>query len=99
MACEVRRLCAGRLFPEQIAVAFNGERKCPRFLDELIYRRCPPMMAGLLQRWRAGLVWLQPAATLPDSRRHANGGKGTLVRIIQALVGLRTLPTANRVFE
>ena len=69
--------------------AFDAEAECPRFLNELIYPAVEPEDADLLQRW-AGLALfgynLPQRLLILDGT--ANGGKGTLVRIIQALVGL-----------
>jgi P4 family phage/plasmid primase-like protien len=70
-------------------IAFNAEAECPRFLNELIYPAVEPDDADLLQRW-AGLALfgynLPQRFMILDGT--ANGGKGTLVRIIQSLVGL-----------
>ncbi|HOX59059.1 MAG TPA: bifunctional DNA primase/polymerase [Candidatus Paceibacterota bacterium] len=69
--------------------AFDGEAECPRFLNELIYPAVSAGDADLLQRW-AGLALfgynLPQRFLILDGT--ANGGKGTLVRVIQALVGL-----------
>jgi P4 family phage/plasmid primase-like protien len=69
--------------------AFDAGAECPRFLNELIYSAVEPDDADLLQRW-AGLALfgynLPQRFLILDGT--ANGGKGTLVRIIQALVGL-----------
>ena len=69
--------------------AFNAEAECPRFLEQLIYPAVNLDDAGLLQRW-AGLALfgynLPQRFLILDGT--PNGGKGTLVRIIQALVGL-----------
>ena len=68
--------------------AFVPDAECPRFLNELIYPAVEPDDADLLQRW-AGLALfgynLPQRFLLVDGT--PNGGKGTLVRIIQALVG------------
>ncbi len=68
--------------------------ECPRFLNELIYPAVAPDDADLLQRW-AGLALfgynLPQRFLILDGT--PNGGKGTLVRIIQALVGHRRTPT------
>ena len=68
--------------------AFVPEAECPRFLNELIYPAVEPDDADLLQRW-AGLALfgynLPQRFLIVDGT--PNGGKGTLVRIIQALVG------------
>ncbi len=73
----------------QSPYAFDAEAECPRFLNELIYSAVEPDDADLLQRW-AGLALfgynLPQRLMILDGT--ANGGKGTLVRIIQALVGL-----------
>ena len=70
-------------------VVFDGEAECPRFLNELIYPAVAPEDADLLQRW-AGLALfgynLPQRFLILDGT--PNGGKGTLVRILQALVGL-----------
>lgn len=67
---------------------FQPEAQCPRFLNELIYPAVEPDDADLLQRW-AGLALfgynLPQRFLIVDGT--PNGGKGTLVRIIQALVG------------
>ena len=68
--------------------AFEPDAECPRFLNELIYPAVEPDDADLLQRW-AGLALfgynLPQRFLIVDGT--PNGGKGTLVRIIQALVG------------
>ena len=73
----------------QSPFAFDGEAECPRFLNELIYPAVPADDADLLQRW-AGLALfghnLPQRFLILDGM--PNGGKGTLVRIIQALVGV-----------
>ena len=62
--------------------------QCPRFLNELIHPAVEPDDADLLQRW-AGLALfgynLPQRFLILDGT--PNGGKGTLVRILQALVG------------
>jgi P4 family phage/plasmid primase-like protien len=72
----------------QSPIAFDGEADCPRFLHELIYPAVNAEDADLLQRW-AGLALfgynLAQRFMILDGT--PNGGKGTLVRIIQALVG------------
>ena len=72
----------------QSPFSFDGEAECPRFLNELIYPAVPADDADLLQRW-AGLALfgynLPQRFLILDGT--PNGGKGTLVRIIQALVG------------
>ena len=72
----------------QSPFAFEPEAECPRFLNELIYPAVPADDADLLQRW-AGLALfgynLPQRLLILDGT--PNGGKGTLVRIIQALVG------------
>lgn len=69
--------------------AFDATAECPRFLNELIYPAVSAEDADLIQRW-AGLALfgynLPQRFLILDGT--ANGGKGTLVRIIQALVGL-----------
>ena len=69
--------------------AFDGAAECPRFLKELIYPAVNADDADLLQRW-AGLALfgynLPQRFLILDGT--PNGGKGTLVRIIQSLVGL-----------
>lgn len=73
----------------QSPYAFDAAAECPRFLNELIYPAVEPDDADLLQRW-AGLALfgynLPQRFLIVDGT--PNGGKGTLVRIIQALVGL-----------
>jgi len=73
----------------QSPFAFDAAAECPRFLKELIYPAVEPDDADLLQRW-AGLALfgynLPQRFLILDGT--PNGGKGTLVRIIQALVGL-----------
>jgi P4 family phage/plasmid primase-like protien len=73
----------------QSPFAFDPAAECPRFLNELIYPAVEPDDADLLQRW-AGLALfgynLPQRFLIVDGT--PNGGKGTLVRIIQALVGL-----------
>ena len=84
----------GQFAPEdysrnQSPIAFDGEAECPRFLNELIYPAVPKDDADLLQRW-AGLALfgynLPQRFLILDGT--PNGGKGTLVLIIQALVGV-----------
>jgi len=73
----------------QSPFAFEPEAECPRFLNELIYPAVSADDADLLQRW-AGLALfgynLPQRFVILDGT--PNGGKGTLVRIIQALVGV-----------
>ena len=73
----------------QSPFAFDAAAECPRFLKELIHPAVEPDDADLLQRW-AGLALfgynLPQRFLILDGT--PNGGKGTLVRIIQALVGL-----------
>ena len=73
----------------QSPIAFDAEAECPRFLNELIYPAVNAEDADLLQRW-AGLALfgynLPQRFLILDGT--PNGGKGTLVRIIQALVGV-----------
>jgi putative DNA primase/helicase len=74
----------------QSPYAFDATAECPRFLNELIYPAVEPEDADLLQRW-AGLALfgynLPQRFLIVDGT--PNGGKGTLVRIIQALVGVQ----------
>jgi P4 family phage/plasmid primase-like protien len=67
---------------------FKPGADCPRFLSELILSAISPDDASLLQRW-AGLALF--GYNLPQRflilDGIAGGGKGTFVRIIQALVG------------
>jgi P4 family phage/plasmid primase-like protien len=69
--------------------AFDATAECPRFLNELLLTAVPAEDADLLQRW-AGLALfgynLPQRLLILDGT--ANGGKGTFVRIIQALVGV-----------
>jgi P4 family phage/plasmid primase-like protien len=73
----------------QSPFAFDPAAECPRFLNELIYPAVEPDDAELLQKW-AGLALfgynLPQRFLIVDGT--PNGGKGTLVRIVQALVGL-----------
>ncbi len=73
----------------QSPFAFDPEAECPRFLNELIYPAVSEDDADLIQRW-AGLALfgynLPQRFLILDGT--PNGGKGTLVRIIQALVGV-----------
>jgi phage/plasmid-associated DNA primase len=73
----------------QSPFAFDPVAECPRFLNELIYPAVSADDADLLQRW-AGLALfgynLPQRFLIVDGT--PNGGKGTLVRIVQALVGL-----------
>lgn len=68
---------------------FDAEAECPRFLNELILPAVTPDDADLLQR-RAGLALF--GYNLPQRflilDGIPNGGKGTLVRIIQSWVGI-----------
>ena len=72
----------------QSPIAFDPKAECPRFLDELIHSAVSPEDADLIQRW-AGLALF--GYNLPQRflilEGTPAGGKGTLVRIIQALVG------------
>ena len=73
----------------QSPYGFDPEAECPRFLNELIYPAVSPDDADLIQRW-AGLALfgfnLPQRFLILDGT--PNGGKGTLVKIIQALVGI-----------
>lgn len=84
----------GQFAPEdysrnQSPIAFDPEAECPRFLKELINPAVEPDDADLLQRW-AGLALfgynLPQRFLILDGT--PNGGKGTLVLIIQTLVGV-----------
>ena len=72
----------------QSPCAFHPEAECPRFLNELIQPAIEAEDADLLQRW-AGLALF--GYNLPQRlliiHGTPNGGKGTLVRIIQSLIG------------
>ena len=76
----------------QSPFAFEPDAECPRFLNELIYPAVSPDDADLIQRW-AGLALfgynLPQRFIILDGT--PNGGKGTLVRIIQALVGTENM--------
>jgi P4 family phage/plasmid primase-like protien len=73
----------------QSPFAFDPEAECPRFLNELIHPAVSADDADLIQRW-VGLALfgynLPQRFLILDGM--PNGGKGTLVRIIQAMVGL-----------
>jgi P4 family phage/plasmid primase-like protien len=73
----------------QSPYAFDAAAECPRFVNELIHPAVSADDADLLQRW-AGLALfgynLPQRFLILDGT--PNGGKGTLVRIIQALVGI-----------
>jgi P4 family phage/plasmid primase-like protien len=72
----------------QSPIAYDPKAECPRFLAELIYSAVSPEDADLIQRW-FGLALL--GYNLPQRflilEGTPAGGKGTLVRILQALVG------------
>jgi putative DNA primase/helicase len=73
----------------QSPFSFDAEAECPRFLNELIYPAVSEDDADLLQRWLGLALFgynLPQRFLILDGM--PNGGKGTLVRIIQALVGL-----------
>lgn len=83
----------GQFAPEhysrnQSPIAFDPEAECPRFHKELIYLAVSPEDADLIQRW-FGLALF--GYNLPQRflilEGTPAGGKGTLVRIIHALVG------------
>jgi len=68
--------------------AYETGAECPRFLTELIESSVDPEDADLLQRWTGLALFgynLPQRFLIIDGM--PNGGKGTLVRIIQALVG------------
>jgi P4 family phage/plasmid primase-like protien len=73
----------------QSPFTFDDKAECPRFLLELIYPAVSTEDAELLQQW-AGLALF--GYNLPQRflilSGMPNGGKGTFVRIIQALVGV-----------
>jgi P4 family phage/plasmid primase-like protien len=75
----------------QSPIAFDPEAKCPRFLNELLYPAVSHEDADLIQRW-VGLALL--GYNLPQRflilDGTAGGGKGSLVRIVQELVGLQS---------
>ena len=72
----------------QSPIAFDPEAECPRFLNQLLYPAVSHDDADLIQRW-VGLALL--GYNLPQRflilDGTAGGGKGSLVRIVQALVG------------
>jgi P4 family phage/plasmid primase-like protien len=73
----------------QSPYSFDATAECPRFLDMLIRPAVSEDDADLLQRW-AGLALfgfnLPQRFLILDGT--PNGGKGTFVKIIQALVGI-----------
>ena len=73
----------------QAPYAFDATAECPRFLDLLIRPAVSADDADLLQRW-AGLALfgfnLPQRFLILDGT--PNGGKGTFVKVIQALVGI-----------
>ena len=72
----------------QSPIASDPEAECPRFLNQLLYPAVSHDDADLIQRW-VGLALL--GYNLPQRflilDGTAGGGKGSLVRIVQALVG------------
>jgi P4 family phage/plasmid primase-like protien len=73
----------------QSPYSFDPKAECPRFLNELVYPALCEEDAGLLQRWFGLALFgynLPQRFLILDGM--PNGGKSTLVRIIQALVGL-----------
>jgi len=70
-------------------IEFNPDAECPRFINELIKPAVAEDDASLLQRW-AGLALfgynLPQRFLILDGM--PNGGKGTLVRIIQSILGV-----------
>jgi P4 family phage/plasmid primase-like protien len=87
----------------QSPLHFDPQAECPRFLNELILPAVTAEDADLLQRWAGLAIFgynLPQRFLILDGM--PNGGKGTLVRIIQALVGgenccqLRTDQLAER---
>ena len=84
----------GEFSPEDLSrnrspFKFDPAAECPRFLKELIEPAVAAEDADLIQRW-AGLALF--GSNLPQRflilDGTPNGGKGTLVRVIQALVGV-----------
>ena len=73
----------------QSPLNFDPQAECPRFLNEFLLPSVSREDADLVQRW-AGLALfgynLPQRFLILDGT--SNGGKGTLVRIIQSLVGI-----------
>jgi len=73
----------------QSPLNFDPQAECPRFVNELITPAVSVDDANLLQRWAGLAIFgynLPQRFLILDGM--PNGGKGTLVRIIQALVGI-----------
>lgn len=68
---------------------FEAEAKCPRFLNELIHHAVTEEDASLIQRWLGLALFgynLPQRFLILDGT--PGGGKSTLVKIIQAMVGI-----------
>ena len=88
-AVEFGAFSPGDYSRNQSPFAFDAAAECPRFLNELIYSALSAEDADLVQRWAGLAVFgynLPQRFLILDGT--PNGGKGTLVRIIQALVGV-----------
>ncbi|HWI56902.1 MAG TPA: DUF5906 domain-containing protein, partial [Bacillota bacterium] len=73
----------------QSPIDFDPQAECPRFLNELLYAGVSEEDADLLQRWAGMALFGQNLAQrflILDGT--SNGGKSTLVRILQALIGV-----------
>lgn len=73
----------------QSPMAFDPNAECPRFLNELLYAGISEEDADLLQRWTGMALFgynLAQRFLILDGT--SNGGKSTLVRILQALIGV-----------
>lgn len=69
-------------------IAWEPGATCPRFLAELLEPALPPDDIALIQRYLGQcLLGRNPSQTFLVLRGTAGGGKGTLSRVIEAVVG------------
>jgi P4 family phage/plasmid primase-like protien len=72
----------------KLAVAYDPAATCPLFLDTLLRPALEPDALDLLQRWCGlALIGVNLAQRLVILTGTAGGGKGTLIRVINGIIG------------
>ena len=90
------RLADNRILPfdpkyrrrNKLAVAYDPAASCPLFLDTLLRQALEPDDIKLLQRWCGlALIGVNLAQRLVILTGTAGGGKGTLIRVVNGIIG------------
>src|SRR4029077_9130456 len=78
----------------KLAVSFDPEAKCPRFLDMLMFSALDPDDVDLLQRWCGlALIGENLAQRFVILSGTAGGGKGTFIRVLVGIIGQANVAT------